>query len=125
MQGVKKRIGDRGKRGWLVVVTLIFIWLLNWSLIKDFSKVRKGFARVDGAYDRLAELQKESGELKRRIAEVETGYYQEKLMRDKLSLQLPGETVVVLPEQENAGTGEDQLEQKVKRNWEKWWNLIR
>ena len=72
------------------------------------------------------ETQNENLELKQRMTAVETGYYQERVMRDKLNLQLPGETVVVLPAREGGeGRADKKNDTKEWENWEKWWNVVK
>jgi len=124
MQADRKRVEDRGKRRWLSVLVLLLVWLLNLSLWGDLMKVRRGYSRVDEAQRRLTEAREENRVLKEKMAEIGTEYYQERIIRDKLNLQLPGEMVVVLPET-NRIAGDIKQMQKEESYWEKWWNLIR
>ena len=124
MQGVRIRHEPKDKKSWIRLAFLVLIWLLIWSLFNDFSKVRKGFLRVDESQNRLTQVQEENLELKRKMMAVQTEYYKEKLMRDKLNLQLPGETVVVLPEKDvEVVSGE--AEGETEENWEKWLKIVR
>ncbi|KKT35781.1 MAG: hypothetical protein UW23_C0011G0018 [Candidatus Collierbacteria bacterium GW2011_GWA1_44_12] len=80
--------------------------------------------RVDESQNRLTQVKEENLELKRKMMAVQTEYYKEKLMRDKLNLQLPGETVVVLPEKDvEVVSGE--AEGETEENWEKWLKIVR
>ncbi|KKT39539.1 MAG: hypothetical protein UW35_C0003G0019 [Candidatus Collierbacteria bacterium GW2011_GWF2_44_15] len=124
MQGVRIRHEPKDKKSWIRLAFLVLIWLLIWSLFNDFSKVRKGFLRVDESQNRLTQVKEENLELKRKMMAVQTEYYKEKLMRDKLNLQLPGETVVVLPEKDvEVVSGE--AEGETEENWEKWLKIVR
>lgn len=111
---------------WLKLAFLVVIWLAIWSLAKDLAKVRKGFERVEEARVRLGKAQEKNRDLKQKMAAVETDYFKEKVIRDKLNMQLPGEIVVVLPEEIKAFNDIDEgVEQKEKSNWEKWWRVIK
>ena len=124
MQGVRIRHEPKDKKSWIRLAFLVLIWLLIWSLFNDFSKVRKGVLRVDESQNRLTQVKEENLELKRKMMAVQTEYYKEKLMRDKLNLQLPGETVVVLPEKDvEVVSGE--AEGETEENWEKWLKIVR
>ena len=109
---------------WIGAVFLVMVWLLIWSLGNDFSRVRKGYARVDEAERRLSEVKKRNSELKIRVSEAETDYYKERIIREKLTMQKPGEMVVVLPKNEPEERETEDLIGSVS-NWEKWWNLVK
>jgi len=121
--GVRRKSGDR--KGWIRLAFLALIWILIWSLFNDFSRVRKGYLRIDESQNRLTQAQKENLELKRKMMVVQTEYYKEKQMRDKLNLQLPGETVVVLPEEEEPSDPKEEIELETMKNWEKWWMVLK
>ncbi len=126
MQEVRFKSPKNMKNRWMRLTFLVLIWLLIWSLFKDFSRVKRGFSRVDEAQSRLIEVQKENNELRLKIGTVQTEYYREKLMRDKLNLQLPGETVVVLSDRgTNDGEEESEGETSPMSNWEMWWEVIK
>ncbi|KKT36116.1 MAG: hypothetical protein UW23_C0006G0001, partial [Candidatus Collierbacteria bacterium GW2011_GWA1_44_12] len=67
MQGVRIRHEPKDKKSWIRLAFLVLIWLLIWSLFNDFSKVRKGFLRVDESQNRLTQVQEENLELKRKM----------------------------------------------------------
>ena len=55
---------------------------------------------------------------------VESEYYKEKIIREKLNMHLPGETVVVLPETKNIVDQKEVEEEAKKENWEMWVDLL-
>lgn len=111
---------------WLRLGVLLVTWLFIWSLLKGLDRVKKGFERIDQAKTNLEIAQEQNTGLKQKMKDVQTKYYEEKVIRNKLDMQLPGEIVVVLPDSgvttsEN-GAGEVK---KTESNWEKWWNVIK
>ena len=102
---------------WLI---LIFAWLLSFSLIRDLGRVQGGFKRIAESERRLSEEEKKNLELKKKLKLVETAYFKEKTVREKLNMQRPGETVVVM---EGLKVEEEELsmpEVEKKPNWKKW-----
>jgi hypothetical protein len=87
--------------------------------------VRKGFLRIDESQNRLTQAQIENLELKREMVDVQTDFYKEKMIRNKMNMQLPGETIVVLPQKEEQGGSVGEEDEKVEKNWEKWWRIVR
>ena len=67
-------------------------------------------------------LKKDSGELQKELARVQSPEYIEEVARDKLNLQKEGEVVVVLPE--TLASPEPQTEPRPQANWNKWWKLF-
>jgi len=111
---------------WLKIALLILVWIVIWSLSKDLSKVRRGFGRIEEARDRLYDAQEKNNDLKQKMASVETDYFKEKVIRDKLNMQLPGEVVVVLPgEIVPKSDSEEGVIETEKSNWEMWWEVFR
>ena len=119
------KIGVDNRKRWTRLAFLILIWAVIWSLINDFSKVRKGFLRIDESQNRLTQAQIENLELKREMVDVQTDFYKEKMIRNKMNMQLPGETIVVLPQKEEQGGSVGEEDEKVEKNWEKWWRIVR
>lgn len=117
---------DKRKSSWFIVILLGICWLLIWSLAKDLDRVRMGFVRIQEADKKLAEEKERNDELKKKMAFTKSDYYREKIVREKLNMQRPGEVVVVLPESVDE---EDKEEKSIavgeEPNWIKWWNVIR
>lgn len=102
--------------GWLI---LIVACLLIVSLVKDLGRVQSGFRRLAESEVRLGEAEKENLELKKKLKVVETAFFREKTVREKLNMQRSGETVVVM---EGIKEGQPVVEsEKVEvPNWQKW-----
>ena len=117
------------KRGWVWLVMIVLCWMLIFSLAKDFNKVKQGFRRIDEATLKLKAEEEKNLSLKKKMVYAQSDYYKEKVVRDKLNLQKPGEIVVVLPGAGGLGTKEDSIDteniaKSDLRNWEKWLKVV-
>lgn len=113
-------------RFWAVVV--VVSWLLIFSLAKDLRKVRSGFERIDESVNRLKLEEEKNRELKEKMRQVDSDYFKEKIMRDKLNLQKNGEIVVVLDNDlitHDSGLVAEKNGEEKQENWQKWWFLIK
>lgn len=120
----------KNKRSRFLAVFLVLCWIMIISLAKDFGRVRAGFKRIDEAGEKLAQEQEKNSILKKKMVYAQSEYYKEKIVREKLNMQRPGEVVVVLPEGVRGARDTDSLEAGENndfemQNWEKWWELVR
>src|SRR3990170_8487882 len=88
--------------------------------IHSFSQTSQ---KVQEAEDRLEALRKENEALKNELKYKESNEFAEKEIRDKLGLAKEGETVVILPKDENQQVTTDNG-QLTKPNWRKWRDLF-
>ena len=115
------------KNGWFGLILVVLCWLLIFSLAKDFTKVISGFKRIDETGVRLGDVQAQNQELKKKLVSVQTDYYKEKVIREKLNMQKPGETIVVLADKVAGKTSTIQTENEANTMpiWQRWWSLIK
>ena len=115
------------KNGWFGLILVVLCWLLIFSLAKDFNKVVSGFKRIDETGVRLKDVQAQNQELKKKLVSVQTDYYKEKVIREKLNMQRPGETVVVLADKttDKENTVQAENEASTIPVWQRWWSLVR
>ena len=116
-----KRIGIGSVIGALIAVYIGFYLLQtvmrNYQLQREISLLQQ----------QINNLEVEQQELKYRIQYYQTENYKEKEAREKLGLQAPGESVVILP---NNTKATEQLEgstvaKKPKRsNLQQWWDFL-
>lgn len=125
MQPLINRTGLRHKKDWIRGVFLVILWLLIYSLARDFWQVRTGFTRISEAEERLAEEEKMNRELEEKLSLVMTEEYKEKIIREQLNMQKIGEIVAVLPQNEYSSDTLSLEEEEGAENWERWWSLIR
>ena len=117
---------SRGRK-WLKLFVLVSGLYLTWVLARGILDIRQAYRRVDESGKRLAEAQAKNEELKKKMAEVQTREYVERVARNELLMQKAGEMVVVLSQMETRspqGSGEAK-EEKELPNYLKWWNLIK
>lgn len=109
-------------------VFVVVAWILIVSLTKDLRKVNSGFKRIDESVNRLKIEEQKNVELKGKLREINSDYYREKIVRDKLNLQKDGEVIVVL--NDDLISFVDNEEKEVKKvdnleNWEKWLAIVK
>jgi len=116
---------SRLKRGsflnWLVF--LIGLGLV-WSLIKGLLQAKRAYLRVDEAEIMMKEEKERHDELLAEFEEIQTEEYTERVVRNDLNMQKEGEIVVVISERNEENTEEQRGEDKEKKNWERWRDLV-
>lgn len=107
----------------LGILLLIFGLYLIVSSGKSIIYLWNTGKRVDVAEEKLFKAQKKNQELKKRLAEIRSQEYIEKIARDELNLGREGESVIILPEdiQQQA---ESKPQIKSTSNWQKWYQLF-
>lgn len=114
------------KRILFYLIVLIFgVIIVNLSRgIFDLLRVEE---RVETAEEEVLVLQQEHESLKDELAWRSTEAFVEQEIRNKLKMAKPDEVVVMveedmyLEEQDQEGQS---LEQEVKPNWQRWWELF-
>lgn len=101
----------------LIIIGLFLIVNLTRSIIGLLGATD----RTKETEKRVAELRFKNDELKRRLVEVRSPEFLEKIARDKLGLAKEGEIVVILPPYQPPSTGEQEEDLP---NWEKWLRLF-
>jgi cell division protein FtsB len=105
----------------LVLVAGYFVWVLASSLVHLYQAQ----GRLAEAKDEYERAKKEQEELGKQWEEVNGEGFKEREVRDKLNMQLPGETVVIVPEIDLGEETEGRQEQdQTIANWMKWWQLF-
>lgn len=113
-------------RKWLRHFVFFIGLYLTWVLAHGILDIRQAYRRVDEARARLAEAQTKNEGLKKKMAEVQTREYVEKVARDELLMQKAGEMVVVIQAPATVGARQNpQEEEKELPNYLRWWNLVK
>lgn len=118
----------KSNKSWFLGLVVVFCWILIISLAKDLKKVNNGFKRIDESIKKLNDEELKNIALKKKMVYVQSDFYKEKVVREKLNMQLPGETIVVMPKQavlKTGSVGTDTEKEDIRENWEKWWQIIR
>ena len=77
--------------GYAIIVFLIF------SLTKNISDYQQTVRLYEGYKEEYEQVQKRHIQLKTEIIKSRDQYEQEKIMRNELGLQKPGETTIIVP----------------------------
>lgn len=79
---------------WLFIILTMILLL---GLVNQGSKNYELQSRADKLNAQIAQLENDNQQLGYKILYYKTDSYKEKLAREKLGLQLPGESVVIIP----------------------------
>lgn len=105
----------------LIVIIVSLILVVNVS-----RSMYSLWAKRDTVQERknvLTQLKKENEELRRKLNNVQSQEFVEQEARNKLGLVKEGETIVLVPNDPSAGSGQANPPAKVP-NWQKWWGLF-
>lgn len=108
------------------IVIIVVASLILLSLGKQISDAIQAGKRLDTEADSVSKLQEQNQALKKKLTEVGQPDFVEQVARDKLNMAKPGETVVVVPEQDiNRVVADQNPPAEVKlANWQGWIKLF-
>lgn len=111
--------------GYLVV--LVLGMYIIFVLSKSLWEIREAYRRIDSTQARLRQEERRKIDLESQLMEATSSGYVEKVARNELNMQKPGEVLVVLPENPGDQKSENvpQKEDGGVPNWKKWWNLVK
>lgn len=103
----------------LIILVLGLFLIVNitrsiWEFLRAGDKIKE-------TEEQVAQLRFKNDELKKKLSEVQSPVYLEKIAREKLGLAKEGEIVVILPPNPSASPSADG---ENLPNWQKWWNLF-
>lgn len=103
----------------LIILAIGLFLIVN--LTRSIWQLLRAGDRIKQAEEQVAQIRLKNDELKKRLAEVQSPAYLEKIAREKLGLAKEGEVVVILPPYQppSPPAGGENLP-----NWEKWWKLF-
>ncbi len=110
----------------LYLVALVAILGLSYSLSRQVYTSLQAGSRLDSEAEGLVALQQENSALKKQLAQTNSPSFVEQEARDKLDMARPGETVVIIPQEEIdkvLGLSQDKPVEKVP-NWQGWARLF-
>ena len=113
-----KRIG--------LIATIIIVGLIIYNLLSQILEALKSGERLSSEAESLYQLEAKNRELKKKLEEIKSSDFVERVARNKLGLGKPGETVVIIPQEKiEEVLGASDSAQAVKlSNPLGWWRLF-
>ena len=108
--GLKKIIASKSLF-YLLILVLIFSLITAIQEINQQIKLKKELLKLE---NQNSLLEKENKEASDKIEKMQTDYFQEKIAREELGLQKPGERVVVITSQ---NTQSDQTTKSISKSF--------
>ena len=111
------------KRNFLLFLGILVSIILVVNSTKRILTFRATALKVSEAQTRLEQLRKENEAFKKELEYKKSDEYAEGEIRNKLGLVKEGETVVIIPKEDDQKVTTDNG-QLTKPNWEKWRDLF-
>jgi len=113
----------------VAIIGLFIIIYASIGLAKITWQNYKINQKISSLEKELKEMEEENFELKNKILYYRTNAYKERLAREKLNLQKPGEIVVVIPDnlpttEKKEKTSSKEPKKETKKNYQKWWDYF-
>ena len=106
------------KKNLLLIILIIFALRSGYGI----WKLWRTRSIVQDAQIRLEKARLENQRLTQKLAEIQSDEFVERETREKLGLGKPGETILILPDQ-NSTQYSEKSTQEEKPNWKKWADL--
>ena len=104
---------------YLVIATSFYLFFLVGKMFYQSYQVNK---EIDSIAQEIQKTKELNRELTEKIIYYKSGSYKEKVARERLGMQKPGEEVIViLPEEKNP---EDDKNKDQSPNYVKWWKYF-
>ncbi len=129
--------GGNGKKYLLRMVALIClvgVVFISFSVWKEMKKKKEIQNKIAELQDEAERISRENSSLEEKIAYFGSDEYKQKEAKDKLNLQSPGESVVIIkknapkeeinPEENKAPISNSENMQIAASNPKKWWNYF-
>lgn len=104
----------------LIILVVCLFLIVN--LTRSVWQLWQAGDKVKEEEEKVTETELKNEELKKKLSEVQSPKYLEKIARDKLGLAKEGEVVVVLPSPQP--TTSRQVNDENLPNWKRWWRLF-
>ncbi len=107
---------------WLMIV------ILGFSVVQNAGKILQTRAEIQKEKNKVVKMQAQNSELEKHLTESQSSAFIEKQVRDKLGLAMPGDAIVVLPDEETLKKLAPQITNEndvlPDPNWKKWEKLF-
>ena len=106
----------------LIIIGLLII--INFNLLKSSYESQNKLKQVNSQEEKIKQLQKTNSDLKTQLKKRDSDYYIEEQARNLLDYGKPGETTIVIADQNFSEAQKTKTEDK-KSNFQKWLELLR
>jgi len=131
MESSNKREGG----SWIVklffLLSLAVLVYVAYSVTKVFYRKKQVQKEISNLQEEAVKIERDNNDLKDKVAYFESKDFQEKEVRDKLSLQLPDESLVVVKpgltkEKESGPIEAAEIDRRLDNTpiYKKWWNYF-
>jgi cell division protein FtsB len=110
------------------ILAMVFGLSLIWNLSVGLIEIKTAYLRLSEAEETLKAKEERKKTLEARLVEVKGENYIEKVARDKLAMQKPSETVVLLEGEDRGNTAvvaREASSEPEEAIYLRWWRLIR
>lgn len=108
----------------IITAAVIIVVFIMVSLAQEMSRRWQIQQEIQNLEEQVAELEQSIIELSQLNDYFKTDAFQERLAREKLNYQAPGEQLIVVPDSAVAPTEETQEAEPEYSTPEKWWRLF-
>ena len=110
----------------LIILSVIMLLGVFYSVGSQIYESLQVARRLDKETENLTKLQQKNEELKKRLTEVQGVGFIEQQARDKLNMTRPGETLVIIPQQQidQVLSLEQEKKEEVIAYWQGWLKLF-
>lgn len=113
-------------------ISKLMLWVLFVLLIisigRTISKMKSINQRIEDDQKEAQKLEEINSSLRKQLEEVDSDFYVEKQIRDKLGYSKEGEVVLILPPDEEllkiVPMAPEKEDVKIDPNWQKWLHLF-
>ncbi len=102
------------------ILILIFIGLLIVSNVRIYYKRQKLISQIESLKNKIEDIKNKNSELKKGILEMNDVEYLEKVAREELSLQKPGEKAFSFIKEQNQSAKDGQGKKSFWQSWVGW-----
>jgi cell division protein FtsB len=131
MENSEKREGGSWTVKLFFLLSLAVLVCVAYSVAKVVYRKKQVQKEISGLQEEAAKIERDNNDLKDKVTYFESKDFQEKEVRDKLSLQLPDESLVVVKpgiakEKEEKSAENAEIDRSVNDTpvYKKWWNYF-
>ena len=102
------------------ILMLSFLILLVVANVRIYQKREKFISQIEKLKNKIQNMQNKNSDLKKGISQINNDEYIEKIAREELSLQKPGEKVISFIKEPSQQNEDSQGQKNFLQNWLGW-----